>query len=587
MNIAAMMNSKRVLFLITIFFCISSFLQNNMQNSKTNIIVYDGYGYYLYLPALYIYHDTKEFRFVDKHVQKYKICENFYQLRPTIGNKKSPLYNIGLSIIWTPFFLISHWYCKHFTNYAPDGMSYPYQWGIFISALLFIFIGFYYIRKLLLLLLFSDAVVCFVMIVIAFGTNYYYYALFGKEMTHIYLFGLYASFFYHLVLYHQYQKRKQFIIISALCAAMVLIRSSEITILVLVGLYGLKDAVCFFRNVKLIVAIICATVLLFSIQLMFYKINSGVWFVNGYKDYTFHLLHPQFMYCLFGPTKGWLVYSPLFIFACLGIFITPKSKHVHRLAIGVYFIINCYVLFSWSDYTYGTTFGCRPLVQSYSIIAVLFALFFQKIIALKWMQRYLVGGVFGFFIVLNLFQTWQYSTGKIPLVNNNWSFYWYSFFNPNMIRQDFAYLHIEEKFRYRNYTKHLMYASDTSYHCVSKLSPNFLQNHAIHRISVHTDNIKQLSNAWMHIRFDAQYYLEFCSEDNMPSIVVEVNRGAQNLKWNSIGIPVLMNKRSYDSIPFFIKNPALQIGDAINFYFTNNTDDSMVVSRLQISRVEL
>jgi hypothetical protein len=579
--------SKWCIVVIFIIFSITSFYQNKMYNTKTNIIIWDGYGYYLYLPAIYIYKDTKKFNFVNTHIEKYKISNHFYQLISTNGDNKSPLYNIGLSILWTPFFLASHFSCKFFTSYNADGMSYPYQWGIFFAALFYLALGFIYIRKLLMLLHFDDVIISIVLITIAFGTNYYYYAIHGLEMTHIYLFALQAMFVFHLHLYIQNHKQKNLIFLSLLTAIMVLIRSSEIVIFVLAAFYNLNSFSNWKRNVKIVFSMFLATSFLFMFQLFFYKFNNNVWFINGYKDFSFLWLHPKFWYCLFSPTKGWIIYTPIIILAFIGFLFPNKNNTVERLAIGLFIICNCYLLFCWSDFNYGTTFGCRPIVQSYAILSMLFALFFQKIKSFsKYIKFVMVLFILGC-IGLNIFQTWQYKHNMLAYKNNTWSYYWYCFGKTNITLHDLIYLRIDEKFYHQKYQLQSIYNCDTTLQHLGILYKNHLDYLPIKKIEVGFNNIKDLSNQWMHIRFDAMYKGDACSNENMPSIIIDASRGNQNLKWNIIGIPVIMNSRKLDSISFFIKNPELKIGDVWNIYALNQTADSVYIQNFKINKVNV
>jgi hypothetical protein len=578
--------SKLTVYGVVVLFAVLGFFQNKMFDKKTNIIVFDGYGYYLYLPALYIYEDTKQFAFAKEHLQKYKYSQNHYQTIATKDGMQSPLYNIGLSFLWTPFFATSHFFCKHFTDYPADGMSYPYQWGIFFAALFYMALGFVFIRKYLMIF-FEDKIVVMALLVMAFGTNFYYYALHGKEMTHIYLFAGYAMVLYYLQLNVASQSMRHKFIIGFLCGAMVLIRSSELVVCVLVGLYGFKSWKQFPAQLWLGVQVLACIIFVFFIQLLFYKINQDKWFVDGYQGFHFNWTKPQIKYCVFGVVKGWWVYSPLIVLAFIGLFLKQSIKAIWYLPILIFVLVNCYLLFCWSDYTYGTTFGCRPVVQSYALLIVPMASLFRYFSTRSFFSKIGIGFILVGLIYLNIFQTAKFLGHGIPKTINSWSFYWRTFFDYRLNKKDYVILNIDEKFSYKRYQLKPFFKADSVYFSSSNLMPQHQVYNNVVSKSITAQNIDSISNQWMHYQMAVQYFNDFCTNDNMPSFVVDCTRADKHIKYNCVGIPVVMDNRANDTLRFYIKNPQMQIGDLWQTYFMNNTPDSLRISYLKIDRVEV
>ncbi|HRG89010.1 MAG TPA: hypothetical protein PLW44_08340, partial [Chitinophagales bacterium] len=78
-----------------------------------------------------------------------------------------------------------------------------------------------------------------------------------------------------------------------------------------------------------------------------------------------------------------------------------------------YFLITVYVVFSWWQWYYGGSFGCRVMVESLVVLAVPLGALInwaqqQAIVVKILLGAMIVAGVF-----LNLFQTVQYGKGII------------------------------------------------------------------------------------------------------------------------------------------------------------------------------
>ena len=98
---------------------------------------WDVSGYYLYLPAAFIYHDLKKLDFAPPLLEKYNPAPGFDQafLHPS-GNRVMK-YSCGQALQFLPWFAAGHLAAKVF-GYPADGFSQPYQtavsWGSLLVA---------------------------------------------------------------------------------------------------------------------------------------------------------------------------------------------------------------------------------------------------------------------------------------------------------------------------------------------------------------------------------------------------------------------------------------------------------------------
>ena len=137
-------------FLISIIIVFLFFRPLNSPWHK--FIAGDGFGYYSYLPATYIYNDTDySFKWFNKIYKANYVYESFPNPEDNFlvayNNKRINKYYQGLSYIWLPFFGVAHLVAKFF-NYPADGFSQPYQLFIGFASIFYLIIGLVYLRKI-------------------------------------------------------------------------------------------------------------------------------------------------------------------------------------------------------------------------------------------------------------------------------------------------------------------------------------------------------------------------------------------------------------------------------------------------------
>ncbi|MEL6669941.1 MAG: hypothetical protein AAFP08_13280 [Bacteroidota bacterium] len=547
---------------------LTSCIRNEVFRGTTNVINWDGYGYYAYLPGAFVYGDVEEYAFAEEHFDNYDISGEIYQLRETDNDRRFPIYNIGLAVIWTPAFLVTHGLTVALGLAPADGMSYPYQLMVVLMSLLFAWLGLRYLRRFLRFYV-SDRVVALVLLTFGLGTNYFYYTVEGPDMTHTYLFTGYAAFLYYLHRAYRSDAElawRSLLMCGGIAGLMCLVRSSEIVLFALPALYGLKDRPTLWRNIRGSVVIFLMALIVFSIQLIYYKIGTGAWWRNGYAGLGFDWLSPHLYEGFFSYRRGWLVYTPLIALALLGIGWLRKGW---LLPILIFTLANCYLLFSWHIWWYGNTFGSRPVVQSYAVLALPLAMLVawflgeqkgekdeeSKVHDLSQVRTKLnrlipLSLLVGFFILLNLFQHWQYNQRILPLDFVNKTYYWHVFGKTTLDKKDYVYLDTDEKPPRQTPTTALSLGQlDTPTPVSPQASQEFtnLLNHRLETIP--------RGEAWLHTSFDYAYFGDSFDKWKFPSLVTEVHREDEILKWFQVNIPRTMDNPEGDSLSFTISIP--------------------------------
>ena len=201
---------------------------------------WDVSGYYMYLPAAFIYKDIKQCAFKDKILKQYQLSYNWQQacLHDESGNYVMK-YSIGQAILFSPAFFVAHAIASHSDRYAADGFSMPYQVSISIWCLIFTLLGLIFLRKSLQYY-FSEKTVAFCLITLVLGTNYLNYSSIDGAMTHNNLFSIYAILIYSSILFHRDPSLKKALFIGALVGMAALIRPTEIIACIIPVCWGIK-----------------------------------------------------------------------------------------------------------------------------------------------------------------------------------------------------------------------------------------------------------------------------------------------------------------------------------------------------------
>lgn len=387
---------------------------NNLRTEAT--LSWDVSGYYMYLPAIFIYQDIKEQKFLDDIIEKYQPTpSNIQSFEHSSGNYVMK-YSIGQAVTLSPFFAVGHLWASIDARYTPDGFSYPYQLCVAIGCFLIAFLGLFYLRKVLLIY-FSDKIVAITLLSIVFGSNYLEYAGISSGMSHNALFTYYALLLWHTVQFHKTPTKSRAIIIGALIGIMALTRPTEIIsflIPIMWGVKGLGDLLSRLKYLldhkgKLIPAIVTVAAI-GCIQLGYWKYASGDWIVYSYGEEGFSWLSPHVVDCMFSYRSGWLTYSPMMIFSMIGLVVLWFKNRLIFRSIIPFTILFMYLCFAWDVWWYGGAIGQRAMVQSYPILAFAMCGFYQWISNQKQIYTWPVGCCFILFIYLNLY--WVHQSHK-------------------------------------------------------------------------------------------------------------------------------------------------------------------------------
>lgn len=545
---------------------------------------WDAGGYYWYLPSAFIYKDLKGQGFHDSIMQKYQPSppHNFQYAYQVSSGNFVVRYTMGMAIMEFPFFTIAHIVAKPL-GYPADGFSRPYQFMVFAGAMLFVFAGLWYLRKLLLFY-YADHIVAIVLFLLVAGTSYLNYGSMDIGMTHCWLFSLYVFIMLNTHYYYRTLKLKYALLTGALVGLATLIRPPEIITALIPVLWGMdkinttawKAKISFIRQhykAFLFAFLICC--LMISPQFIYWKYATGNWFVYTYQDQGFSWLSPHFGQYTFNFQCGWLVYSPVMIFAVLGIFSFIKNGS-NKVAILAIILVNYYIVTSWNGWDYGG----RAMVQSYP--ALLFPLAsFVRLICTKTFRLVLTAPVLLLFSYVNIWWTYQAHKGGLVAGLPGTSAYFWATVLRYKVPEDIQKLR-DNPHRYTQAVKssNLIYSNDLTTDNpdgVIKLKKDAAKS-KIYSVPKPIKDYK-----WL--RASADIHIDEKEENVwfMTSFVIQLRRGTEIIQSNAIRVQRLLEPNSTRNI-YLDARISSQHYDKIEILFFNENNGAWpcVIDNLKV-----
>ena len=458
-----MKNFRSFSVFLLLVFTIASFRYTDFKKRDTTNpfpIAWDVFGYYLYLPATFIYNDLglENADWQEQIREKYNPSSTGYQLADGRGNKKVIIYNIGYAFINAPGFFIANMCCE---KTEKDGFSKPYQLALQFTAFFLTLIGLYLFRKILLYF-FSDTIVALLLIMITIGSNYFFQVVYDSTMPHNILFTLNCFIIWFTIKWYETKKTKHLLLLSVFIGLASICRPTELIWILLPAFWNVYDKQTFFEKrdffrshsyqVKLFSIVL--TGILF-IQLAYLTYATGNFIAVNYHSESFSFLDPYTFKFLFSYRKGWLLYTPIMAVAIIGFYFFRKYNQLIWFSFFLFFVVNLYIVSSWECWWYGPSYSQRPMVETYAMIAIPLGYFLVWLSNRKMILKITLFFVFSFLIILNIFQTWQFIDGIIDSEHMTKEYYWRIFAKTYADDTDRQYLSIDRNLAFTDYPDYL------------------------------------------------------------------------------------------------------------------------------------
>ena len=375
---------------------------------KNALINWDVTSYYSYLPAIFVHKDLK-FEFLNNSEVNYAEKHQFWPETAPNGNKVIKT-TMGMSVLYFPFFIISHIYSLVNNKVVANGFSKPYEIGLTFSSIFYMMIGLFFLAKVLRSI-YDEKKVSILLFLVFLGTNLFYYATTEPCMSHVYTFSLASVFMYITMKIYEKNNWKFFIFLGLIYGLLFLVRPTNILFILAFLLYKIesfsslnKRLYWLIQHYKKLTMTIVISVLIGSVQFFYWKWATGNWFFNSYVGEQFYFNQPRIIEFLFSYRKGWLVYTPIFIFSFLGLYKMYVRKNPWFFSILIMLPVLVYLFSSWWCWWFGGGFGMRPMIDYYPLLIIpLGEILSTKISYKKYILNFILAG----FVSLNLFQTLQ------------------------------------------------------------------------------------------------------------------------------------------------------------------------------------
>jgi len=377
-------------------------------NLRNQVLSYDVAGYYAYLPMLFVERDLR----LEK-TWKYDMIQLVGVHEHPVSGGRHLKFTAGMAYLYAPFFAAAHAYTLATNPEEAHGFSLPYRFGIGLAGVVYPLVGLVFLRRFLRHYV-PDAAISWTLFALFLGTNLFYYSSFRGAMSHGATFMLGAAMLYQADLWRRREQVWRLGVLGVLAGLIVLIRPVNVLIPLAVAAMFTMDGRLpkGLLTPKSLAVALGLAVLVGIPQLLYWKASTGHWIVWTYGAERFFWSQPAWIQGLFSWRKGWLLYTPMVAFILLGFWGLARKKPAWALIAGLYLIATAYVTFSWWAWWYGGSFGSRPMIDGYALLALPLAVYVQRMLeeAPGWIRRLSLGTVCAL-VALNLVQTYHYTAG--------------------------------------------------------------------------------------------------------------------------------------------------------------------------------
>jgi hypothetical protein len=423
--------------LMLAFFASNRLFRGDLAGWKL-IISSDGLGYYSYLPALLIDHDLAYQKVTEreKKILRYERYEPSYLVKT--GNRFVNKYFAGEALLLVPFFLIATFF-SWVGGIEITGYSFFYQLLAGLGALFYLFAGLYYLKKILNYIKIQPILSSIILVVILLGTNLFYYSMWQPSMSHVYSFFAINGFLWYCCSVIKNPGLKNFTLAGLFFGIVILIRPTNGIVLLLIPfLFNTKEEIGVLKgfiskNKFPLLFGLGVFLLVISIQVILWYLQTGKLIIWSYKDEGFSFGHPRIISVLFGYRKGLFVYTPLIFLSLFGCFRLFRKNLTRLITMSSFIIVSSYIIASWWNWYYGDGFGARAFIDYYGIYALLLAILLNHKESKT--GTILVIALLFPFVALNLLQTWQYTHYIIHPYSMNKAKYEYVFLKTDSVYQ--------------------------------------------------------------------------------------------------------------------------------------------------------
>ncbi len=338
----------------------------------------DALGYYMYLPATFIYnnvdmmYDLPKDKGIDGEILWY--ADQMKQNKSGTG-KEVNQYTYGIAFLEMPFFFIAH-IIERIQGHEGTGFTHIYADLLKISAVFYALMGMIVLYRILKTYFTPTWSLAGIALLFT-GTNLFWFTLHQAGMSHVPLFFLYAMLMLITIELHKNPKTVWFVTLGLTMGMITIIRPSDILCALIPLLYNvynretIRDKIPFIKEHRKKLWLLIVSFLLPMIpQMIYWYATTGSLLFYSYQGQSFsYWKHPKIIEGLFYFSNGWLPYSPVMVLSLVGLSLYKRIKK-WAWCICAIFPLYVYIIYSWYCYNYINGLGSRPMIHLYPLLAL-------------------------------------------------------------------------------------------------------------------------------------------------------------------------------------------------------------------------
>ena len=396
----------------------------------------DGFGYHLYLPAIFIHHDIHLRFFHDPdflaQIHAYYPSSDWgdwgglTQQDDGFVNK----YPVGTALMQLPFFLVA-WIVARIGSVGPlSGFEFPFQIANCLSASAYFAASVYLLFRIVAMRTSaSTARLCLLFALTT--TNVVFYASYDGCLSHIYSFFLISGLCATAA--KPDGRNGTALAFGLLLGLAVIVRPTNIVAVLLFLLFPKSATNTHHHVIRRIALVVAGSIVAASPQALIWQITSGSPIFYSYRDEGFNFLQPEVINYLLSVRKGVFFWHPAYFLMILSLFMHYRNYRLETIVFLSMIVLNLYVGSAWSSWEFGGSFGSR---QTVDVLPTMIIATGSAFAVLKAARSSIVTASRAIVVVLatiNLVQMYGYIADKIPDDGTTWEQY-RSFWNSVLLR---------------------------------------------------------------------------------------------------------------------------------------------------------
>ena len=406
-------------FWLPILLTIGIYIYTHGVRFDVKLIGSDGWGYYLPLPAIFVYGDP-HLAFLNRpdlasEVLRNRFPDGTWQGLSVHGAGYLDKYAFGLAVMQLPFFLVALLIGK--LSYAGvNGFEPVFQLANSISGKFYLGLGSFIIYRACRLR-YDVLPSALALAAIILASNILHYASDEASFSHVYGYCLVSGLVYLTVSRVESgmpPALPAFVLFGMLIGLAVMVRPTN-------AVYSLLFVV-FARGTPLpefFVGGACAflaSAVAASPQMIWWYITTGCPIYYSYTGEGFHFAAPELRNYMFSIRKGVFFWHPLYLLMIVALLASLPHRLLEAGVSALTVLAALYIGASWGDYTFGDSFGSRQSIELLPVLTVSFAEAIAVILKSRW--RWAASALAALLIAVNIVQYSGYIKGTL-LHNNN------------------------------------------------------------------------------------------------------------------------------------------------------------------------